>query len=150
VGFIDRLLGRRCSQAEVEAVLYQPRRRDPKTDPRPWDGRTSIKVAGESYRQDALVRVTGRRGTEAVKMDNVDLELICEPDNPHDPRAVMVLAQGLHVGYLSKGNARRYCRRIEREGGRVNIKGFIGCTEGGPIGVRVHILDDHPIAKPLS
>jgi HIRAN domain-containing protein len=144
------LLGRHGSQAGIESVLYEPRRRDPQTDPRPWDGRTSVKVAGESYRQDALVRITGRRGSEAVKMDNVDLELVCEPDNAHDPRAVKVLAQGLHVGYLSKGNARRYCKRIEREGGRVKIKGFIGCSQGGPIGVRAHIPDDHPIARPLS
>ncbi len=150
MGFMDRLFGRHGSQGEVEAVLYETRRRDPKTDPRPWDGRTSVKVAGESYRQDDLVRITGRRGFEAVKIENVDLELVCEPDNEHDPRAVKVLAQGRHVGYLSKGNARRYCKRIEREGGRVELKGFIGCSEGGPIGVRVHIPDDHPIAKPLS
>lgn len=147
---MDRLFGRHGSQAEVDAVLYETPRRDPKTDPRPWDGRTSVKVAGESYRQDELARITGRRGSEAVKMDNVDLELVCEPDNPHDPQAVKVLAQGLHVGYLSKGNARRYCKRIEREGGRVELKGFIGGPEDAQIGVRVHILDDHPIAKPLS
>jgi hypothetical protein len=63
---------------------------------------------------------------------------------------VKVLADGLHVGYLSKGNARMYCKRIERAGGRVPLKGFIGCAEDGPIGVRVHVPDDHPIAKPLS
>lgn len=150
MGFMDRLFGRYGSQAEVEAVLYERLRRDPETDPRPWDRRTSVKVAGESYRQDELARITGRRGSEAVKMDNVDLELVCEPDNAHDPLAVKVLAQRLHVGYLSKGNARRYCRRIEREGGRVELKGFIGAPEGGQIGVRVHIPDDHPIAKTLS
>lgn len=61
-----------------------------------------------------------------MKLDGVDLELRCEPDNPHDPRAVKVLAQGIHVGYLSKGNVRMYCKRIEREGGRVRLKGFIG------------------------
>lgn len=109
-----------------------------------------MKVAGESYRQDELVRITGRRGSEEIKLDGVDLELVCEPDNPHDPRAVKVLVDGLHVGYLSKGNARTYCKRIDHEGGRVALKGFIGCQEGGPIGVRVHIPDDHPISQPLS
>jgi hypothetical protein len=147
VGFLDQLFGRHGSQEAVDAVLYQPR--DPKTDPRPWDGRTSVKVAGESYRQDELVRITGRRGSEAIKLDDVDLELVCEPDNPHDPRAVKVLVQDFQVGYLSRGNARRYCKRIERAGGRVSLKGFIGCQEGGPIGVRVHIPDDHPISKAL-
>jgi hypothetical protein len=150
MGFMDRLLGRHGSQADVEAVLHEPPRRDPTTDPRPWDGRTSVKVAGESFRQDALVRITGRRGSEAVRIEDVELELVCEPDSVHDPRAVKVLVQGLHVGYLSRGNARRYCKRIEREGGRVQLKGFIGCLEGGPIGVRVHIPDDHAIARPLS
>ncbi len=149
---MDRLFGRHGSEVEVEveAGLHERGRRNPKTDPRPWDERASVKVAGESYRQDELVHITGRRGSEAVKMDNVDLELVCEPDNAHDPRAVKVLAQGLHVGYLSRGNARTYCKRIEREGGRVKIKGFIGCIEGGPIGVRAHIPDNHPIARPLS
>ena len=147
---MDRLFGRYGSQEEVEAVLDGTRRRDPETDPRPWDGRTSVKVAGESYRQSELTRITGRRGAEAVKIENIELELVCEPDNEHDSRAVKVLAQGLHVGYLSKGNARRYCKRIERQGGRVTLSGFIGCAEGGPIGVRLHIPDDHPIAKPLA
>lgn len=150
MGFMDRSFGRYGSQAEVEAVIYEVPRRDPKTDPRPWDTRTSVKVAGESYRQDELARITGRRGSETVKMDNVDLELVCEPDNAHDPRAVKVLAQGLHVGYLSKGNARKYCKRIEREGGRAKLTGFIGGREGEPIGVRVHIPDDHRTAKSLS
>jgi hypothetical protein len=148
--FMDRLFGRRGSRAEIEPVLFKTRRRDPEIDPRPWDGRTSVKVAGESYRQDELVHITGRRGSEAVKLDDVELDLVCEPDNEHDPRAVKVLAQGLHVGYLSRGNARRYCKRIERQGGRVTLKGFIGCSEGAPIGVQVHIPDDHPIAKPLA
>jgi len=147
VGFLDQLFGRHGSQEDVEAVLYEPR--NPKTDPRPWDGRTSVKVAGESYRQDELVRITGRRGSEAIKLDGVDLELVCEPDNPHDPRAVKVQVEGLHVGYLSKGNARTYSKRIEREGGRVKLNGFIGCQEGGSIGVRVHVPNDHPISRPL-
>jgi HIRAN domain-containing protein len=147
---MDRLFGRHGSQVQVETVLLKPERRNPKTDPRPWEGRTSVKVAGESYRQDELIHITGRQGSEAVKMEDVDLELVCEPDNAHDPRAVKVLAQGVHVGYLSRGNARTYCKRIEREGGRVKVKGFIGCVEGGPIGVRVHIPDDHPIARSLS
>lgn len=148
MGFLDQIFGRHGSQEEVDQVLYSSR--DPKTDPRPWDGRTSVKVAGESYRQEALVRITGRDGSEAIKLDGVELELVCEPDNPHDPRAVKVLAQGLHVGYLSRGNARKYCKRIEREGGRVAVTGFIGCQEEGPIGVRVHIPDDHPISHALS
>ncbi len=148
MGILDRLFARHGSQDEIENVLS--RKRDPRTDPRPWDERTSVKVAGESYRQDELVRITGRRGSEALKVEDVDLELVCEPDNAHDPRAVKVVVSGLHVGYLSKGNARMYCKRIEREGGRVALKGFIGCPEGGPIGVRVHVPDDHPIAQPLT
>jgi hypothetical protein len=50
----------------------------------------------------SFVRITGRRGSEAVKLEDVEMELACEPDNAHDPRAVKVLVQGLHVGYLSK------------------------------------------------
>jgi hypothetical protein len=51
---------------------------------------------------------------------------------------------------MGREDERQGRKRIEREGGRAKLKGFIGCPEGGPIGVRVHIPDDHPIAKPLS
>jgi hypothetical protein len=40
------------------------------------------------------------------------VELIPEPDNPHDPRAVMACVGSEGVGYLSRGLARRYGERI--------------------------------------
>ena len=81
------MFGRHGSEVEVEIEtgLHKRGRRDRKTDPRPWDERTSIKVAGESYRQDELVQITGRRGSEAVKMDNVDLELVSSPTTHMTP-----------------------------------------------------------------
>ena len=87
-----------------ECERAQPMMPAPVADDRTVDMLLRTPVAGESYRQDELVRITGRRGSEAVKIENVELELVCEPDNEHDPRAVKVLAQGLHAGYLSKGN----------------------------------------------
>lgn len=150
MGFLDRLFGRHGSQYEVEAVLYERPRRNPQTDPRPWDGQTSVSVAGESFYQEALVRVCGRQGSEEVRIEDLELELVCDPDNPHDHLAVRVEIGGEMVGHLSRGNARMYHKRIQREGGRVALTGFVGCQEDGPIGVRVHIPDDHPISKPLT
>lgn len=134
---------------EVEAVLVHTRR-DPATDPRPWDGRSSLKVVGESYRQDALEQVTGRRNQEALKLEDVPMELVCEPENAHDHLAVRVEIDGQLVGYLPRGNARYYHRRIQREGGRVSLRGFVGAREGEPIGVRVHVPHEHPIQVPLK
>lgn len=147
MSFLDRLFGRHGSQEEVDAVLYQPR--DKAKDPRPWDNHTSVKVAGESFYQPALQRIAGRRGSEAVRLEDVPCELVCDPDNEHDPRAVKVMIRELHVGHLSKGNARTYCRRIEREGGQVSLSAFVGAHEGGLIGVRVKVPNDHPIQTPL-
>src|SRR5438876_10190111 len=36
-----------------------------------------------------------------------------QPDNPHDPRAIMVRVGGECVGYLSRGVARLYGKRIK-------------------------------------
>lgn len=56
-------------------------------------------------------------------------ELVPEPDNPHDPRAIMVRVNDQCVGYLSRGLARRYGKRVKemREAGQPTIcDAFIG------------------------
>jgi hypothetical protein len=76
-----------------------------------YDGCMKIPVVGESFRQEALVAVshcppTGRHGYEC------SAELVLEPDNPQDKFAVRVEIQGRHVGYLSRGTARRLGKRL--------------------------------------
>src|ERR687891_226262 len=99
MGFMDRLFGRYGSQAEVEAVLYERPRRNPKTDPRPWDGKRKISVVGESNYQDALRRVSEAPSTGEWRFE-CEACLVPEPTNPHDPQAGMVQIKGEFVGYL--------------------------------------------------
>lgn len=49
-----------------------------------------------------------------------------EPDNPHDPRAIKVLTDGIHIGYIKAGSC-AHIHKLLREGSietaRVEIKG---------------------------
>ena len=55
-------------------------------------------VSGTSYRQDALAKVgSGQRLFRLVR----------EPNNVHDPYAVQVVCEGVHIGFVTAKNARR-------------------------------------------
>ncbi|MGB0722037.1 MAG: HIRAN domain-containing protein [Gammaproteobacteria bacterium] len=65
-----------------------------------------------SAREQAVVMqqvgLAGYRHHEAPDLDGFlcagqSLELIAEPDNPHDPHAVMVAWRGRKLGYLPRG-----------------------------------------------
>jgi hypothetical protein len=129
MGFFQRLLG------------TEPARRDYRTTaaygtPEYWarfDGHTRLGVVGESFYQPALARVSGApaRGEHRYECE---ARLLPEPTNPHDPKAVMVLVDGYHVGYLPRGSARRYHKRIadlEARGQPVTCFAFIGRSEDG-------------------
>lgn len=42
-------------------------------------------------------------------------ELVPEPDNPHDPKAIKVLVEGQHVGYIKAGSC-AHLNKVIREG----------------------------------
>lgn len=42
-------------------------------------------------------------------------ELVPEPENPHDPKAIMVLVDGLQVGYIKAGSCSHLLRVIAEE-----------------------------------
>jgi hypothetical protein len=85
-----------------------------------------VEVVGESYRQDVLQRVSEQttgadafldelsgyareRAEEAPEGCWFRAELVREPTNPADPRAVAVHAAGVgQVGYLRRNVARTY------------------------------------------
>lgn len=88
----------------------------------------SHKVAGTNYRQEAL-QAMGEKNPdynltkrELVKRwpDGVTVyeytfrprkvELVPEPENPHDPKAIKVMIDGQHVGYIKAGS----CAHIHR------------------------------------
>lgn len=79
-------------------------------------------VVGTSYRQEAILAMgkinpdykLDKRGLVKRWPDGVTVyeytfspkkaELVPEPENPHDPKAIKVLVDGVHVGYIKAGS----------------------------------------------
>ena len=75
-------------------------------------------VAGVSFREDAIIKLARKNSNYSLsKSDIIDMgmtdkeifryrwgtrpaELVPEPDNPHDPNAVKVMVDGVHIGYI--------------------------------------------------
>lgn len=113
-----------------------------------YDGTRKLSVVGESHYQETLARLSDapshgehRHGCTAL--------LVLEPDNPHDPKAVMVQVDGECVGYLSRHNARRFGPKVQTmtEAGEPPIcLAFIGRGPDHPnLGVSLRIPYDGPL-----
>jgi hypothetical protein len=89
----------------------------------------NVSVVGESYYQPALWEAAGVANTGSQVAVECIAELVPEPENPHDPNAIKVEVKGQCVGYLSRGVARRYGKRVRemRTAGQPTIcDAFIG------------------------
>lgn len=54
--------------------------------------------------------------------------LIPEPENPEDPKAIKVVADGIHIGYIKKGS----CAHVHKLLGEGRIESISCDIEGGP------------------
>ena len=70
------------------------------------------------------------------EFDPVHVELIPEPDNPYDPKAIKVIIDGVHVGYIKKGSTSRV-RNLLKAGGKVSAE-----IKGGPYKVVLYQYED--------
>jgi hypothetical protein len=99
-----------------------------------------IAVAGTSFRQRDIVKAMGPspsvdvdRGSEVVA---AVFELKPDPRNPHDSRAVKVLAGGRHVGFIPRGHTDWAHKAISEGGaGSVKVAGQFVAYDGGDVGV---------------
>jgi hypothetical protein len=107
-------------------------------------GKSDVPVAGTSHRQEVLVRIAGdalRRG-EHVAFTAL---LVPEPENPHDPNAIAVIAEGHGpVGYFGRRDAVRYralAEELLRRGAIGVCEAFLtgGWDDRATIGVRLEI-----------
>lgn len=106
-----------------------------------------VAVVGESFRQDTLDALGGRRSDRGVERAQHMAALIPEPDNPVDPAAISVQIEGRLVGYLSRADAQAYGPILDL----VKAKGYgVGChasllggwergPDRGSIGVVLHL-----------
>ena len=122
------------------------------TAKRPWAGKARIElfgnrdvaIVGTSYHQDLLARMAGDalRRREHVAFTAL---IVPEPENPHDPNAIAVVADGLGpVGYFSRRDAVRYramAAELLRRDAVGTCEAFLtgGWSGEAPIGVRLEI-----------
>ena len=80
------------------------------------------RVAGVNYRQEAIQAMGTKNSdfaktTKALQAEGLTdewiyeyefapqkVELVPEPDNPHDPKAIKVVVDGVHIGYIKAGS----------------------------------------------
>ena len=73
--------------------------------------------AGRPERQAVLLEIAGRKHQGGVDI-SVDVDLVREPTNQYDPRAVRVEIGGQLVGYLSREHARDVALTLALNGDR--------------------------------
>lgn len=117
-----------------------------------------IEVVGTDFHEAQICRVLGlstkQEGRESRK---VPLQLVAEPDNPHDPNAVSVRTDGKIIGYLPRAEARTWqpqIARIESSGHVPTVKGSLsanvykgwGDENGNPwrVYVSAHVISESP------
>ena len=90
-------------------------------------------VAGTTFNENAILSLSSENPDyEMSKRDLIDsgmtdekiweyefdpsnVELIPEPENPHDPNAVKVVVDGEHVGYIKKGSCKHILKLIAED-----------------------------------
>lgn len=79
------------------------------------DGGFPIAVVGEAYRMDDLWRAVGAvDDSEKTIRRDLTAVLVPEPNNRYDRNAIAVFISSIHVGYLSREDARRYRKPLDR------------------------------------
>jgi hypothetical protein len=113
--------------------------------------RKNISAVGVSHYQEAIWAAAGVENTGEPGGVETTAELVPEPENPHDPRAVKVVIGGRHVGDLSRRHARRYRREIRAaraSGNAVKLGAWIGGlgerSENPNLGVSLRLPEDWP------
>lgn len=115
-----------------------------------------FKVAGTSFREDALMSFAHKNpdydmttreiiedGETNARIYRYDFDPVIatlepEPDNPHDPKAIKVLFNGVHIGYIKAGS----CNTIHKLLREDNIAAIYGRVYGGPYKIVVIDEDD--------
>lgn len=132
----------------IKALIQQGRKaKAPTESPKPTTGDRqgeTHKVAGTSYRQEAI-KTLGVKNPDFAKTKQAlrdagltdewiyeyefapqHVELLPEPDNPHDPKAIKVVVDGVHIGYIKAGS----CAHVHKLLGADRIA-RITCFIGG-------------------
>lgn len=138
---------KKSENAESEKAINQPevQTKQPETQ-RPKKETKGHKVAGTSFRQDAFSELKKELNpdynlskSQLINAGLVDefvyqytfnpqsVELMPEPSNEHDPNAIKVVVDGVHIGYIKKGS----CAHIRNLMANNGIKSIEAKIYGG-------------------
>lgn len=115
-----------------------------------YDDCMHVQVAGESFYQPALIKVSKcpKRGDHGYECS---AELVLDPENLYDKFAIRVEVDGELVGHLPKGTAKRLNKRLrllKERGGRAICMAYIGRGGDNPnLGISLRIPYDGEILQ---
>lgn len=141
-------LGRKYAARSDEGLQRLPPRTPPcESEQRLLGKEETHRVAGTSFYQDAI-KALGVKNPDFTKSEKAlknaglldetiyeyvfapqRVELIPEPDNPHDPKAIKVVADGTHIGYIKAGSCAHVHKLLEADR-IVRISCFISGGKG--------------------
>jgi hypothetical protein len=78
-----------------------------------FDDHRRIRVVGNQYHQPALLTASEHLIQQEGDRCETEAMLVREPNNAHDHLAVQVMVNGKRVGYLQRGSAKRYNKRVK-------------------------------------
>lgn len=78
-----------------------------------FDDHRRVRVVGQDYHQPALASASENMIQREGDRCETNATLVREPSNTHDPLAIQVLVHGQRVGYLQRGSAKRYNKRVK-------------------------------------
>ncbi|CAB4655029.1 unannotated protein [freshwater metagenome] len=106
-------------------------------------------VVGESFRHDHLVQLAQKHKAIDVGSIFTSATLKLEPENVFDPTAVMVIVEGLHVGYIAKSQSIEMTANIKKlNTTEVEVPAHLGWDTENPqpyIGVQLMLGDLFPM-----
>ena len=106
-------------------------------------------VVGESFRHDHLVQLAQKHKAIDVGSIFTSATLKLEPENVFDPTAVMVIVEGLHVGYIAKSQSTEITANIKKlNTTEIEVPAHLGWDTENPqpyIGVQLMLGDLFPI-----
>lgn len=164
MGIFSRIFGKKAQpqesvKEEAPPVAYTPPAPEQPAPKQPEPEGKKYKVAGVTHYEDNIMALASenddyhlsKRGLidEGLVEERVweyefypiKAELVPEPDNPHDPKAIKVLVDGLHVGYIKAGSCAHLLKAINEDrikkidvkmgGGRYKYLEIIDYKENG-------------------
>lgn len=135
-GFLGRLLGRGGANKQQSVT-----RRDPDRIRRlRGDGDFSVKAAGTSHYQEALQRV--QDGFRKHQNPDFLIEVVPQPDNPHDSSALQLIRDVSLLGYIPAeitSEIHAALKRVGQDGQTCKVLGRLVGHREKSLGVRLNM-----------